>query len=346
MKPLGSSVPLRLAFAVSFTLSFSLSTSSHHLPFSLSKTKSKPNTFSSLFSSSPSSSQSFASDLLSFLATPSDRKPNIPSDEVQQLSSCLKFLVPFTPEKSSYSRRVIQEDLKRGGDEEEGRNEMVWWPPEPVLELARLAVDSGGDPAAIQRALDPTVLPVPDVDNINEDKCQLTRTPYGWRFASEEINSFFASLFELIITRGPTIGLNISLNRYDLFHGHIFVATETGRLGILFHAREYPAYDKEDFPYPLGYCQSGSNVAYDESMNLRNILWLAPLPSNVTEAWLAPGVLVVLDAHPDGIIYQRLVPDYLDVVRTIYEGDFGQLVADVNYLNIENIASSKKIFIC
>jgi hypothetical protein len=35
----------------------------------------------------------------------------------------------------------------------------------------------------------------------------------------------------------------------------------------------------------------GSNVAYDESMNLRNILWLAPLPSNVTKAWLAPGSL-------------------------------------------------------
>jgi hypothetical protein len=39
-------------------------------------------------------------------------------------------------------------------------NELIWWPPEPVLELARLALDSGGDPASIHRALDPTVLPV------------------------------------------------------------------------------------------------------------------------------------------------------------------------------------------
>jgi hypothetical protein len=37
---------------------------------------------------------------------------------------------------------------------------MIWWPPESVLELARLAVDSGGDPAAIHRLLDPTVIPV------------------------------------------------------------------------------------------------------------------------------------------------------------------------------------------
>lgn len=39
-------------------------------------------------------------------------------------------------------------------------NELIWWPPEPVLELARLAVDSGGDPDAIYRALDPTMFPV------------------------------------------------------------------------------------------------------------------------------------------------------------------------------------------
>jgi hypothetical protein len=37
---------------------------------------------------------------------------------------------------------------------------MVTWPPAPVMELARLAVDSGGDPGAIQRLLDPTMLPV------------------------------------------------------------------------------------------------------------------------------------------------------------------------------------------
>lgn len=34
---------------------------------------------------------------------------------------------------------------------------------------------------------------------------------------------------------------------------------------------------------------SGSSVTYDESMNLRNVLWLAPLPSGSTKAWVAPG---------------------------------------------------------
>lgn len=32
------------------------------------------------------------------------------------------------------------------------------------------------------------------------------------------------------------------------------------------------------------------------------------------------GVLVILDANPEGVIYKDLVPEYVDLVRTIYEG--------------------------
>lgn len=31
-------------------------------------------------------------------------------------------------------------------------------------------------------------------------------------------------------------------------------------------------------------------MSYGDSMNLRNILWLAPLPSNTSNDWLAPGM--------------------------------------------------------
>lgn len=213
------------------------------------------------------------------------------------------------------------------------------------MELARLAVDSGGDPGSIQRALDPTVIPVPDIEGSNEDHCQLTRTPYGRRFINEELNLYMKFLFEIIGARGPNVGLSVSFNRYDFFHGHLFIATD-GRLGILFHAKEYPAYEKEVFPYNMGFCQVGSNVTYDETMNLRNILWLAPLPSNSSKAWLAPGVLVVLDAHPGGIVYRDLIPDYVDLVRTLYEEDFGDVVVDVNYLNIGGGSPDYRIFIC
>lgn len=105
-------------------------------------------------------------------------------------------------------------------------------------------------------------------------------------------------------------------------------------------------YDKEAFPYNAGYCQIGSNVVYDDSMNLRNILWLAPMPSNSTKSWSTAGVLVVLDAHPGGIIYRDLIPEYVNYARTIYEEDLGDLVADVNYLNIGGTAPDYQIFIC
>lgn len=36
--------------------------------------------------------------------------------------------------------------------------------------------------------------------------------------------------------------------------------------------------------------------------------------------FLLTGVLVVLDAHPGGIIYRDLIPEYVNYARTIYEG--------------------------
>ncbi|XVF06031.1 hypothetical protein REPUB_Repub06bG0013200 [Reevesia pubescens] len=311
------------------------------LSFSASSTFFKPP------SPSPSIPKATPSDLLSLLGPPSQSSSVNPS-VADELKSCFKFLVPFIPIKSqqppdfeshSYRRSL----LKTHKDEE---NELIWMPPEPVLELARLAVDSGGDPGSIHRALDPTVLPVPDVEGSKENKCELTRTPYGRRFISQELNSYLEYLFKLIVERGPAVGLEVSLNRYDLFHGHLFIATETGRLGILFHAKEYPAYDKEVFPFNMGYCQKGSNLTYDDLMNLRNILWLAPLPSNSTKGWMAPGVLLVLDACPGGIIYRDLIPDYVKFVRTIYEEYLGNVVVDVNYLNIGDPQPDYQIFIC
>lgn len=93
------------------------------------------------------------------------------------------------------------------------------------------------------------------------------------------------------------------------------------------------------------------------------------------------GVLVVLNAHPGGIIYKDIIPDYVDFARTIYEGlpfdllvsflfcyqvvmrsldilgehrhvfwcwpdDFGQVVVDVNYLNVGDLVPNFQIFIC
>lgn len=50
---------------------------------------------------------------------------------------------------------------------------------------------------------------------------------------SQELNLYLRFLFELIVSRGPDVGFDVSLTRYDLFHGHLFLAKDTGRLGIL-----------------------------------------------------------------------------------------------------------------
>ncbi|CAN6715107.1 unnamed protein product [Malus baccata var. baccata] len=95
-----------------------------------------------------------------------------------------------------------------------------------------------------------------DVEGSKEDRCELTRTPYGKRFISER--NIYVSPVVLI---SPLLV---------------------------------------------------SNVTYDDSMNLLNTVWLAPLPSNSTKAWAAPGVLVALDACPDGIIYRYLITEYVN----------------------------------
>ncbi|KAK0600949.1 hypothetical protein LWI29_019896 [Acer saccharum] len=328
------SLPIKFTIFLSLSLTASTTSSSSSLSFSKSKSSSIP--------------KATPSDLLSVLG-PTSQSSTVNPLVAKQLKSCFKFLVPFTPRKSStrFQDYSIRRSLKdQNFKTQREQNELIWWPPESVLELARLAVDSGGDPDAIYRALDPTVLPVPDVEGCKEYRCELTRTPYGRRFISQELNSYLRYLFELIVARGSSVGLSVSLNRYDLFHGHLILATESGRLGILFHAREYPAYDKYVFPYNMGYCQKGSNVTYDDSMNFRNILWLAPLPNKSAKGWEAPGVLVVLDARPDGIIYRDIIPEYVDFARTIYEDDLGDAVADVNYLNVGEEVVDYQIFIC
>ena len=142
-----SYAPLRFTILISFSLaaatSFKLSAS--HSPSSLPKAT--------------------ADDLLTVLAPPSAAAYTVNPAVSRELRSCLKFLVPFQPRKPipDSGRCSLRTGLcsgRRFEEEEEDENSLVWWPPETVLELARLAVDSGGDPGSIHRALDPNMIPV------------------------------------------------------------------------------------------------------------------------------------------------------------------------------------------
>ncbi|KAL8545564.1 hypothetical protein ACS0TY_005634 [Phlomoides rotata] len=330
---MSSSLPLK--FAVLFSLSLAGATAL--TPFSFPRKTALKSSHSLSPQTKPKAT---VSDLLSLLGPP-DQARSVNSQLAQDLRSCFRFLVPYNETLPARRSLSTTPSIRSGKD----IDDLILSPPPPILELARLAFDSGADPGAIHRALDPTIIPVPDVEGSNEHRCELTRTPYGRQFIDEGLNSYLQLLFEIIVERGPSVGLNVSLSRYDFFHGHLFLAKESGRVGILFHAKEYPACDK-DFPYNMGYCQVGSNVAYDDSMNLRNILWLAPLPSNSSKAWATSGVLVVLDAHPEGIIYRDLIPEYVNMARTLYEEDFGEVVVDVNYLNVGVEMPKFQLFIC
>lgn len=144
-------LPLKLAFSISLAVSFSVSCCA---------APSSPSLHTSARSRSP---QAVAADLLSVLAGPR-AAARVPAAEASRLHACLRFLSPVDPATakiSSWSRGGSRKFLLEGRDAGAAEaDEMVMWPPAPVMEMARLAVDSGGDPGAIHRALDPTMLPV------------------------------------------------------------------------------------------------------------------------------------------------------------------------------------------
>ncbi|CAK9163769.1 unnamed protein product, partial [Ilex paraguariensis] len=155
------SLSIRVAFVLSLSLAASYTTSSHSPTISFLKSHSNS-------PDNPNPKPNFkasASDLLSLLGT-SQQASAINAEVAQELRSCFKFLVPFTPSHlsphsdSSPFRRALSSKLtcsqSRTRREED---ELIWWPPAPVMELARLAVDSGGDPGAIHRTLDPKMIP-------------------------------------------------------------------------------------------------------------------------------------------------------------------------------------------
>lgn len=148
--------PAPLSLKLAFTISLAVS-------FSVSCCASSSSSSSTSARSPPPSPQAVAADLLSVLAGP-QAAARVPAAEASRLHARLRFLSPANPAASKVSpwsrggpRKFLLEGHDAGAAE---ADDMVMWPPAPVLDLARLAVDSGGDPGAIHRALDPTMLPV------------------------------------------------------------------------------------------------------------------------------------------------------------------------------------------
>lgn len=190
--------------------------------------------------------------------------------------------------------------------------------------------------SAITAALADVLHGVPDIDGSQGNKCSLTRFPSCRRFADALINRWLAGLFYAIADgsclEGPIP--QVELSRYDLFHAHLFLDYTRRDCGLLFHAKEYPKYDEDAFPINLGFCQTGSNVEFNQtSMEFRNFLWYK-------------GMLVGLDVSQDSILEELLNP-FQNITRTVFEEEFGSTVVDVNYFDsLTSLPKPERIFIC
>ena len=96
------------------------------------------------------------------------------------------------------------------------------------------------------------------------ERCQLCRSPAGRRFKDAALQRHFATVFAAVAAGAPAVGLPVRLSRFDLHHGHVFATRDA--VGLLLHAREYPALGSPDFDVNLGFCQAGSTLAWDADL--------------------------------------------------------------------------------
>jgi hypothetical protein len=213
-------------------------------------------------------------------------------------------------------------------------------PPSLRQLAARLAAHSrqGDVHRALRQALAPARLRIPDVEGAAADRCSLCRAPHGRRFADASLQRHCAALFAAAAAGAPAVGASLALSRYDLFHGHLFVSERC--VGVLLHAREYPARSAA-FDEHLGYCQSGSPLAWDaDAMALRNVLYVIP-------AGAAAPALALLHTAPGTLLHAALLHPAVARVHTIYEEDLGTPLADLNYLHAaQRSLPEHRLYVC
>lgn len=121
------------------------------------------------------------------------------------------------------------------------------------------------------------------------------------------VEQFFCSLF-----RHAAHVAGARLSRFDLYHAHMYFDPQSKLWGLLFHAKEYPAYCEDTFPYCLGFCQVGSDLKLEreEDMQQRSVLWV-----------YGEEKLILLES------WGRLP------FGTVYETEFGIPLADVFFFD-------------
>ncbi|KAK6334225.1 hypothetical protein TWF730_003440 [Orbilia blumenaviensis] len=149
-------------------------------------------------------------------------------------------------------------------------------------------------------------------------------------YTSNALGAYFENIFHMI----PAWTNNeISLSRFDLFHGHLFANPITKAVGVVFHSKEYPAQNDDTFPFNLGFCQINSDTVFSErTMRKRNLIWVIDAADR-TSLWWIDMAIQTGNSAIDSILGGE--PFY-----TLYESNFGHVIADFYFLkNLELGAS-------
>lgn len=124
-----------------------------------------------------------------------------------------------------------------------------------------------------------------------------------WQFKDNSLNNHFIHLFQTISSGSLSLGFQVTLSQYDLFHGHLFALhTTRGTLddiGILFHAKEFPR------DLALGNADAEKNSPFTSESpeyRYRNFIWMA-----------STGVIYNIDSDSSEIFPTDFLPEGLDV---------------------------------
>lgn len=166
----------------------------------------------------------------------------------------------------------------------------------------------------------------PDVQGAAHQGCWLANARWAWRFQCRRLSRGLGRAFEAVPVGSTRAGLApVQLTRFDLWHAHLVYSSETGALGLVMHAKEYPQFDPECFPVCLGRCQRGSDVLYDPVGMAQRTFLLSRAPTD------GAGRLACLDLS-DPAWLRRLVHPDLAPLATTDERDFGTPLATILYL--------------
>jgi len=163
-------------------------------------------------------------------------------------------------------------------------------------------------------------------------KCQLSMFESVCLFESSWniVNKYLKNLVSSIPNTSTSLPTSLTLSRFDLFHGHVFLNDVQDFVGILFHAEEYP----EDFPTNLGFCAANSTLPYEyDRFRYRNLIFVTDgVKSNFVMLDADDSTLVGSEYICDPNLFDPSLCPYLRPGRTVRQDSLGEELTTLYFL--------------